>query len=92
MIHQGELGVVPRQDMLHGVLHFHTSHDGIRNRRAAAREMSPSIAIAPSHSLYSQRFAGLGKRLAVGKPRPSGLEWLPCTKDFFRRDLPPGGC
>jgi hypothetical protein len=28
MIHQGELGVAPRQDMLHGVLHFHTSHNG----------------------------------------------------------------
>lgn len=58
MIDQGKLGVSPRQDMLHCVFHFHTNHDGIRNRRAAAREMSPSIAIA--HPIRYTHSASLG--------------------------------
>src|SRR5262245_38764440 len=41
--------------------------------------MSPSIAIAPPHSLYSHRVAGLGKHLAVGRLRPSGLASLQHT-------------
>jgi hypothetical protein len=37
----------------------------------------PSVAITPPHWLYSQRFAGFSKRVAVSKPRPCRLSRFP---------------